>query len=64
MSLASEAHLLADRRSVAFVRYLPGKRRNWKGWVIFLAVIALNEARGTYVVAQILAQALKHYHGG
>ena len=44
------------------VRYLPGKRRSWPAWVIFIGFIVLNEVRGTYVVAEFLAQFLKAYH--
>lgn len=64
MSLVSEAHLPADQRPVAFVRYLPGRRRNWRGWVIFGGFIILNEVRGTYMVAKILAEAFRIYHNG
>lgn len=45
------------------VRYLPGKRRSWRAWAIFIGFIVLNEVRGTYVVAEFLAQFIKAYHG-
>lgn len=52
--MRSEAHLPACRRSAPVVRFIPGPRRSWRGWIAFLALIALNEARGAYVVIHIL----------
>jgi hypothetical protein len=58
----SEAHLPAASRSVALIQHLPGRRRTWRAWAIFLGLIVLNETRGTYVLAQFLAAFLKTYH--
>ena len=54
MRIASEVHLPIAQRSLPLVRYLPGKRRSWAGWAVFIGFIILNETRGLYVVAQFL----------
>ena len=41
-------------RTAGIVRFFPRKRRNLAGWVLFLGLIALNEVRGVYVVAEFL----------
>ena len=33
---------------------MPGKRRSWAGWVVFVGFILLNETRGLYMVAEFL----------
>ena len=63
MNLVSEAHLHPSCRSVAIVRYMHGKRRSWRAWAIFIGFMVLNETRGTYAVAEFLAQFIKAYHG-
>jgi hypothetical protein len=55
--MVSEAHLPALKRSAPVVRYLPGKRRSWTGWAIFIGFIVLNETRGLYMVAEFLKAA-------
>lgn len=57
MSYITEAHLPASSRSVGLVRYLPGKRRSWTAWVVFVGFIILNETRGLYMVAEFLKAA-------
>jgi hypothetical protein len=52
--LTSEAHLPAEARSVAFVRYLRKPRKSLWGWALFAGMILLNETRGLYVVALFL----------
>ena len=59
MRYLSEAHLSPFERSVAFVSYLPKKKRSLMGWAMFAGLILLNEARGLYVVAEFL----KAYNG-
>jgi hypothetical protein len=55
--MTSEAHLPVLSRSTALVRYLPGKRRSWTGWAVFIGFIVLNETRGLYMVAEFLKAA-------
>ena len=50
----SEAHLPAFRPRVPVRFIATGKRRSWWSWALFFGLIALNEARGVYVVAEFL----------
>lgn len=54
MSFPMEAHLSPMSRTATIVRYFPRKRRKLMGWLLFISLILLNEARGAYVVAQFL----------
>ena len=51
-ALCSEARLAAFRPIVPIV-WSKRLKRSRKGWIIFLALIALNELRGAYVAMHL-----------
>jgi len=52
--LYMEAHLPPSRRTMALVRWIPGKKRSLTGWILLVGFVVLNETRGVYVAAEFL----------